>query len=69
VCVLGGGSQVRIGVDALMCFNHDTFLLGDLVQYMRENEKLTLNLVNKPEETTLWKQGWLNSVDLGLDGP
>jgi hypothetical protein len=59
---------VRIGVDAIMGCNRDIFLLGALVQHLCVIGRTPLNLINKPMETTLWKQYWLSSTDLGLDG-
>jgi hypothetical protein len=55
----GEGYQVRKRFDAIMGCNHEIFILGSLVQYLRVYEKLTLNMVNKLEETTLWNKGWL----------
>jgi hypothetical protein len=42
--------------------------LEDLVLHLRETRRMSLNLINKPMETTLWRQGWLNSGDLELNG-
>jgi hypothetical protein len=63
---VGDGTQVRIKVDAIMGCNRNVFLPRALVHHLQEVGRTTLNLINKPLETTLWKQGWLSSIDLGL---
>jgi hypothetical protein len=39
-----------------------------LVLHLQEIKKSTLNTINKPEETSVWKQGWLSAVNLTLNG-
>lgn len=61
-------TQVKIGLDVVMSCNRNILLLKDLVTLLRETSKKTLNLINKPKETSLWRQSWMSSSDVGLEG-
>jgi hypothetical protein len=64
---VGNGAQVRIGSDAIIGCGEDIFLPATIVLHLQELDKCTLNKVDKPQDTTIWSQGWLSDQDLKLE--
>jgi hypothetical protein len=65
---VGVGTLVRIDIDAIMGCNRDIILLEELVTHLRDWGNNTLNTIDKPLDTTLWRKGWMISTYLGLTG-
>jgi hypothetical protein len=65
---VGIGTQVRVGVDAIMGCDKRVFLSEALIHHLHLIGKATLNIVNKPRATTLWVQGWLSVEEINVVG-
>jgi hypothetical protein len=63
---VGNGSQVRVGEDAIMGCGRDIFLPDEIIQHLQVIGRCTLNLIDSPDDTSLWSQGWRKETDLGL---
>jgi hypothetical protein len=63
---VGNGSQVRVGVDAIMGFGRDTFLPNEIIQHLHVIGRCTLKLIHSPD-TSAWSQGWRMETNLGLE--
>ena len=64
---VGIGSNVKVGADAIIFCNRNSYLLEVIINYLWVNGKLTLNQVANLEETTLWRQYWLSTDNLDLE--
>ena len=64
---VGIGSNVRVGVDSIICCNMNIYLLEVIINDLWVNGKLTLNQVANLEETTLWRQYWLSTDNIVLE--
>eukprot|EP01018_Ginkgo_biloba_P018081 Gb_04379 [translate_table: standard] len=54
---VGNGTQVRLGVDAIMGCGQNIFLPEDLVLQLQLLGRCTLDKIANPLDTTLWRQG------------
>jgi hypothetical protein len=50
---VGDGSQVRVGVDAIMGCGRDIFLPDEIIQHLQVIGRCTLNLIDNPDDTSL----------------
>jgi len=46
----------------------DIFLLVEIIQHLQVIGICTLNLIDNPDDTSLWFQGYRKVVDLDLEG-
>ena len=65
---VGDRSQVRVGVDAIMGHGRDIFFPHEIIQHLQVIDICTHNLIENPNDTSLWSQGWRKTLDLGLGG-
>ena len=56
-----------MGADAIICCNKNIYLLEVIINDLRVNGKLTLNQVENPKETTLWRHDWLSADNIVLE--
>lgn len=64
---VSSGEQVGLGVNAGMDYGMDIFHLEDLVLHLQEHGRCNLQTFENPMNTTVWRQGWLQTQDLGLE--
>ena len=62
------GSQLRFGANAVMGCERDSLLPKKLIFNMKSIVNCTLNLLGKPVDSTIWKQGWINAQDIRVVG-
>ena len=65
---MGPRLHLRIGFDAIMGCNRNIFLSEALVHHLQLIAKTKANLITKLDQSTLWRQGWKKSLDLGIGG-
>jgi len=56
----------RVNVDAISGCSEDVLLPNGLVNFFQEYGQVTLNRFSDPTKSSIWAQGWLSTVDLGL---
>jgi hypothetical protein len=55
--IVGFGSHIRLGFDAIMGCNNVVFLPMDLIQRLQDLVNFSLNQVYDPLSTYFWQQG------------